>query len=57
MRPQCLDREPGGDEIDDHLSGDHQPRRLGLGRDIAEPDRGEHGDGEVGLDPAQAWEP
>ena len=42
-----LNREPDGDQIGDHLPGDHQPRRLGLGRDIAEPDRGEHRDGEV----------
>jgi hypothetical protein len=42
-----LDREPDGDEINDHLPGDHKPRRLGLGSDIAEPGRREHGDGEV----------
>ena len=41
-----LDRDPDDNEIDDHLPGDHNPRRLGLGRDIAEPDRREHGDGE-----------
>ena len=27
--------------------GNHYPRRLGLGGDVAEPDGGEHGDGEV----------
>jgi hypothetical protein len=32
-----LDREPDDGEIGDHLPGDHQPRRLGLGGDIAEP--------------------
>jgi Zn-dependent alcohol dehydrogenase len=42
-----LDREPEDDEVSDYLPGDHEPRGLGLGRDVAEPDRGEHGDGEV----------
>ena len=42
-----LDREPEDDQVGDHLAGDHQPRRLGLGGDVAEPDGGEHGDGEV----------
>jgi hypothetical protein len=42
-----LKPEPDDDEIGDHLPGDHQPRRLGLGGDIAEPDRGENGDGEI----------
>ena len=32
-----LDREREDDQISDHLPGDHQPRRLGLGRDVAEP--------------------
>ena len=31
----------------EHLSGDHESRRLGLRGDVAEPDRGEYGDGEV----------
>ena len=39
--------DPDDDQIDDHLSGDDQPRCFGLGGDVAEPDRGEHGDGEV----------
>lgn len=30
-----LDREREDDEIGDHLPGDHEPRRLGLGRDVA----------------------
>jgi hypothetical protein len=42
-----LDREPEDDQVTDHLPGDHEPRRLGMGRDVAEPDGGEHGDGEV----------
>jgi threonine dehydrogenase-like Zn-dependent dehydrogenase len=42
-----LDREAEDDEVSDYLPGDHEPRRLGLGRDVAEPDRGEHGDGEI----------
>jgi hypothetical protein len=42
-----LDREAEDDEIGDHLSGDHQPGRLGFGGDVAEADCGEHGDGEV----------
>ena len=32
--PQAEDQEIG-----DHLRGDHEPRRFGLGRDITEPDR------------------
>ena len=42
-----LDCEPEDDEISDDLPGDHEPRRLALGRDVAEPDRREHRDGEV----------
>src|SRR5215469_8588199 len=40
---------PDSDEnqVSDHLAGDHEPRRLGLGGDVAEADRAEHGDGEV----------
>lgn len=41
------DSEPKDDEIDDHLPGYHEPRRLGLGGDVAEADCGEHGHGEV----------
>ena len=39
--------DPEDDQIEDHLPGDQQPSRLGLGGDIAEADGGEHGDGEV----------
>jgi len=39
--------EPEHDEVSKHLGGDHEPRRLGLGGDIAEPDGGEHRDSEV----------
>jgi len=35
--------DPDDDEIDDHLSSDHQPGHFGLGGDIAEADGGEHG--------------
>ena len=39
--------EPDDDEIDDHLPGDYQARRFGLGGDVAEADCCEHGDDEV----------
>ena len=39
--------EAENDQVDDHLPGDHQPGHRGGGGDIAEPDGGEHGDGEV----------
>jgi DNA-binding CsgD family transcriptional regulator len=41
------DPDPDDDQVGDHLAGDHQPRRLGLSGNVAEPDRGEHGNGEV----------
>jgi uncharacterized protein DUF2252 len=34
-----LDRQAEDDQVSEHLSGDHQPDRLGLGGDVAEPDR------------------
>ena len=42
-----LDGKPEDDEVGDHLPGDQEPRRLGLGGDVAETDRGKHDDGEV----------
>ena len=33
------DPDPADDQVGDHLAGDHQPCRLGLGGDVAEPDR------------------
>src|SRR5215471_21650652 len=35
--------ESQDDQVDEHLHGDHQPRRLGHGGDVAEPDGREHG--------------
>ena len=42
-----LDCDSNNNEISDHLPGDHQLRGLSLARDIAEPDRGEDGNGEA----------
>ena len=51
---QDPDSEAEGDEISHHLAGDDQSRHFGLGGDVAEPDRGEHGDCEVDrVGPAQ----
>ena len=44
---QDPDSEAEDDQISGHLPGHDQPRHLGLGGDVAEPDRGEHGDREV----------
>jgi hypothetical protein len=33
------DPDPDDDQVGDHLACDHQPRRLGLGGDVAEPNR------------------
>ncbi|KPI08513.1 hypothetical protein OV450_3480 [Actinobacteria bacterium OV450] len=35
------------DQVGEHLHGDHQARAIGLRRDVAESDGGEHGDREV----------
>ena len=44
---QDPDSEADDDQISEHLPGHDQPRHFGLGGDVAEPDRGEHGDREV----------
>jgi len=42
-----LDGKIENDQIGDHLPGDHQPGRMGLGGDVAEADGGEDRDAEV----------
>ena len=44
----CAEEDSGTeaeqDEVEEHLCGDDQPGGVGLGGDVAEPDRGKHCD-------------